>query len=171
MIDIISLELKEYPLNDNYLVSVCGKIFSKRFKKELTPKKNWDGYHRIQIWKNGKCKMIQWHRVVAQTYIPNPEGKPNVNHINGVKDDNRVENLEWCTQKENIEHSWEMGLSKTNKVVDMLDLDGTYIRTFNTVKDAGEFVNRHNSGITKCARGDIQTCGGYKWRYSKEVIV
>ena len=75
--------LKEYPKNNNYLVSENGEIFSKRFNKKLTPKVNWDGYFRIQIWKNNKCKFVSWHRVVAETFIPNPNNLPCVNHKDG----------------------------------------------------------------------------------------
>lgn len=159
--------MKEYPLNKNYLVSKDGTIYSKRFKKQLTPKHNWDGYHRIQIWENNKCSMIGWHRVVAQTFIPNPENKPFVNHKNGIKSDNRVENLEWCTQQENIQHSWENGFSTSNRPVDMLDLDGNYIMTFKSALDGGKYIQRHGSGITNCCKGRAKQCGGYKWRYSE----
>lgn len=94
-----------------YRIEKDGRIYSLRRNKYLIPKVNHDGYLRIQIWDKGKCSFVAIHRLVAQEYIPNPENKPFVNHINGNKQDNRVENLEWCTQKENIHHAFETGLA------------------------------------------------------------
>lgn len=133
--------LKEYPKNKNYLVDDKGNIFSKRFKKKLTPKNNWDGYHRIQIWKNNKCNMVSWHRVVAETWVPNPDNKPYVNHIDGNKTNNNPSNLEWCTQKENIQHAWEKGLSNYKSLsylgkVDYFGNDGKLITTYDCIRDA-----------------------------------
>lgn len=163
--------MKDYPLNQNYTVYEDGRIYSKRFKKFLTPKLNWDGYHRVQIWKDNKCKMISWHRIVAETFIPNPEHKPFVNHINGNKTDNRVENLEWCTQQENIVHAWTTGLSKvhSNKAVEQISLDGCVIAKFESAMEAMRITGVNNSLICKlCRENDLKhTGGGYKWRYSE----
>ena len=133
------METREYPLNANYLVDKEGNIYSKRFKKKLTPKVNWDGYHRIQIWKDQKCKFVSWHRVVAETWIDNPNNKPYVNHKDGVKSNNHPNNLEWVTQKENLAHAVENGwvnnatrgsLGKVNH----FSKDGELIKTYDSIR-------------------------------------
>jgi hypothetical protein len=77
----------------------------------LTQSKSQNGYYRLCLKLNSTKGYFTIHRLVAVSFIPNHENKPQVNHINGIKTDNRVENLEWCTAKENIAHSYENGLS------------------------------------------------------------
>lgn len=101
-------------INPYYEVDEAGNVYSLRSGRKLTPKNNWDGYLRIQLWDQGKCKFVGIHRLIAEAFVPNPDNKPFVNHKNGNKQDNRAENLEWCTQHENIVHAWKTGLSKSH---------------------------------------------------------
>ena len=164
--------MKEYK---NYLVYEDGRIYSKRFKKFLTPKKNWDGYHRIQIWENNKCQMIAWHRVIAEAFIPNPENKPFVNHKNGIKTDNRVENLEWVTQKENIRHAWNTGLAKrqknnpkTSKQIDCYDLFMRFIKTYPSTMEIERTLGIPHNYVSKSCKTGGYYGGDYYFRYHEE---
>lgn len=104
---------KEIEWNDFYEVSNLGRIRSWKIPgpskrrsdtpKILKPNIIGNGYLKIKFTQKGRKLFI--HRLVAHHFISNPKNKPNVNHKNGIKTDNRLENLEWCTQKENIDHS------------------------------------------------------------------
>lgn len=129
--------------NLDYKVSNLGNVKSLRFNKERFLKQGFNkktGYNSVVIDK----VTITVHRLVALTFISNPENKPCVNHINGVKNDNRIENLEWCTQKENIRHAWKLGkctahnrYTKNRKKV----LDTNSNKIFENVELAAEFFN------------------------------
>ena len=87
-------------------------IISVKFEKELKLKQGKDsnGYLMVTLCKNGKTKSYYVHRLIAEAYIPNPDNKPQVNHKNGNKTDNRIENLEWVTISENRQHAFDIGL-------------------------------------------------------------
>lgn len=113
---------KTYPSNEFYEISSLGRVRSNcnralrsghkfwqgKIIAQHSSKKNVVGYLRVKM--SGINSPVAVHRAVAETFIPNPEGKPQVNHINGVKTDNKVENLEWVTAKENTNHADATGL-------------------------------------------------------------
>lgn len=101
-------------INEHYRVSNIGNIESFKYGEWKPMKKNitGNGYHSIGISKNNSVKKEYVHRLVALCFIPNPENKPQVNHINGIKTDNRVDNLEWVTQSQNNKHSYDIGIKK-----------------------------------------------------------
>lgn len=123
------------------------------------------GYGQVCIWIGNSRRNFYVHRLVAITFIPNPENKPEVNHINGIKTDNRVENLEWNTRKENINHAWKNGLSKTSdcqkKIVGevakktfskkIIDLNSNMI--FNSCNEAASYYGYSHQFISMVISG------------------
>lgn len=101
--------LKEIENYSNYLVSDDGRIFNKR-GGEIKQRLNRCGYPTIYLWKNNKGTCYCVHRRVAIAFLPNPENKPCVNHKDGNKANNNLDNLEWCTYSENLRHAIDTGL-------------------------------------------------------------
>ena len=125
---------------DRFQISNLGNIYSKKNKKQLVQGTSKTGYKVLSTrigGKNGIYKCFKVHRLVAQAFIPNPENKPFVNHIDGNKLNNHVNNLEWCTNQENIKHAYDTGL-----------LDLTHLQEFNKkarklTKEEVYFVRKH----------------------------
>jgi hypothetical protein len=97
---------------DSYCVSHRGFVYKIVNGKKLICKigRSKHGYDRVFLRKDNKSKQFYLHRILAKAFIPNPENKKTVNHINGIRSDNRLENLEWCTPKENTTHAISIGL-------------------------------------------------------------
>ena len=165
-----------------YLISNLGHVKSvERYKRNnagtqfinerlrvLTPDK--DGYLKVCLSKDGKRYVRSVHRLVAEAFIPNPDNLPVINHKNEDKQDNKVENLEWCTVRYNTMYG--TGRIRTSmkqgKPVEQMDLDGNVIDEFYSMCVAAKITGIPQPNIHKVCNGVRQTAGGYKWRYKDE---
>lgn len=112
---------------ERYTISDSGIVFNSETNHTLCLKNN-NGYKQVVLVYNGKRKTFNVHRLVALSFIPNPENKPVVNHINGIRDDNNIENLEWVTYKENAVHAFEYLTKHIRRGVKLTQSDVINIR-------------------------------------------
>ena len=136
--------------------------------KILKPQKDKDGYLQIALCKNGKAKRYLVHRLVAFAFIPNDdvEHKTQVNHISEVKTENFVENLEWCSPKENVNHGTrnERDAKLKSKKVIGKSLTENKVIVLHSAKQ-GKKYGFIPQGITSCCRGERKSYKGYVWSH------
>lgn len=160
-----------------YQVSNLGYIRNTKFHRKVNLYKH-KGYLRAALCKNNHCVHLYVHRLVAQEFILNPLNKPEVNHIDGNKLNNRADNLEWCTRQENMKHARKTGLWKVTenmkkalviyhkKSVSQYAMTGKFIRSFDSAKSAHDYTNINSSNIILCCKGKRNSAGGYIWEYT-----
>lgn len=180
-----------------YEVSNLGRIKSKYNEQKasyraehILSQSNNRGYKHVSLCKDGKMKCFSVHRIVAFAFLDKPEGKDFVDHINTIKDDNRVENLRWCSELENNnnpitrEHrsNSKKGMKNPNFGKDMSDriealakinsrpvkqvnLDGIEIQVFPSARVAQDVTGIESTNISRVCNGKRATAGGYVWRF------
>lgn len=154
-----------------YKVSNFGRILSLNYNKTgkpelMTPRKRKDGYLQVKLSKNGEKKTCCVHRLIAQTFIPNPNNLPQVNHIDQDKTNNRVENLEWKSPKDNCNHGTrnERIAKARSKRVLQLSLSGDLIKEWESTAECGR-NGFDQSCVCLCCNGKRKTYKGFLWIY------
>lgn len=165
-----------------YQVSNFGNVRTLKFGKKriLKPSKDKDNYLKVTLCKDGKLKTYKIHRLAAFAFIPKIEGKNHVDHIDGNRQNNNVNNLRWCNQKENNnfdlarKHKSEAtkgrigawkgktgALHNSSKAVLCVELN----KVFGSVREAERELNINHSSISECCLNKRKSAGGYTWKY------
>ena len=154
----------------DYSVSTEGEVRKDTTNYILSQSSQQD-YKFVGLLINGKQKRMRVHRMVALTFIDNPDNKPYVNHINGNRSDNNVENLEWVTPSENTQHAVNTGLFKSgrNRAVIQYNLNGERMATFESASEAARQTGGSQSKITMCCRRQRDSANDYQWRYYDDI--
>ena len=160
---------------DWYKVSNLGRVKSINNRKILKTNFNKDGYERVSITKDHTTQTFLIHRLVAKAFISNPNNFPQVNHIDGNKNNNKVSNLEWCTASYNVKHAFVHKLRKNKKGIEnklskpicQYDIKGNFIKLYGGIREAERITGIKNQSIIKNLKGIYKTAGGYKWEYFK----
>ena len=176
---------EDYP---SYMINREGQVKSNLTNKILKPIKHKSGYIVVGLRKDGESKTVKVHRLLAKAFIPNPNNKPHVDHINGVRDDNRLENLRWCTNKENqnfelarinnskalkgrrqssesVEKRAKTLQKSIGKKVNQYTLDGEFVASYNSFNEAARITGIWEASIRNCCIGKHQHAGGYIWKF------
>ena len=142
----------------------CGNKSVQRKAKPLKIHlrgKNGHFYEAVTLSKNGESKSFSVHRLVAESFLPNPDNLPEVNHKDENPRNNRVENLEWCTRPYNIDYS-------KSKPVIQISEDGIIIKAFKSIADASRRTGIGRTSINNALTGWADSAGGFRWAYSTD---
>lgn len=164
---------KKYFYNNKeteYSISDSGDV-RKDTNNYILSQSTQQNYKFVTLLIEGKQKRMRVHRLVAETYIENPDNKPYVNHINGQRDDNNVENLEWVTPSENTQHAVATGLMNNGRkrAVIQYNLDGIKMMVFESATEAARQTGGSQSKICDCCKRHRETANDYQWRYADDI--
>lgn len=144
------------------VIRKCGKPnpIQERILKQAINQKN--GYSYVNLFRNGKGNVITVHQLVAKTFLQNPENKPTIDHINGNKLDNSVDNLRWATYCEQQDNE----ATTRKRPILQYTLDGKLIKEWLSINEIQQQLKFDNGHICACCKGVRKTAYGYKWQYA-----
>lgn len=148
-------------------------IFSQKFREHiLVPLLGSNGRYHFTLHKDGRQKIVSRARIVANAFIPNPKGFPEVNHKDENIQNDLPENLEWCTHLYNMRYGSRTDRARrsyirsTSRRILQFDKQGNLLHEYNCMADAQRETGCYSANISKCCLGKIRTHGGYVWRYA-----
>lgn len=154
---------------ENYSISEDGDVRNDTTMKLLKQHTNNKGYFMVNLWRNNKGYWKTVHRLLATTFIPKPEGKDCINHIDGNKQNNRLNNLEWCTPSENQLHRSRV-LNKVRTPKEALEITRIPIicvetgKIYESISEAARMCGLWQQNISSVLNSSTRTAGGYHWR-------
>lgn len=150
----------------DYYISIDGKIYSSKLKRLLKLGDNPRGYKQIKLYKGKGYDFFLVHRLVAMTYIPNLENKPQVNHKDGNKINNNINNLEWCTNAENMYHCYHLSNNahSNSKKIIQYNSFGDKIKIWVCISDAAKKYKTSSTSIIQAIKRKGKS-RGFKWEY------
>lgn len=137
----------------------------------LSPTVNGAGYLMVGFFSKEDRINVNVHRLLMETFVPNPENKPHVNHKDGNKLNNSLDNLEWSTASENTRHACDTALMNSDHCIVSIHqyyLNGTFYKTYPSIAEASRETSTESANIVYCAKGTTKTAGGSLWSYTKE---
>lgn len=154
--------------NGIYQVSNKGRV--KKEKRILNQFNNGNGYMYVSILVNNVFKNKRVSRLVAQEFVENPNQYTFVNHIDENRKNNNVNNLEWCSIKYNNNYGNRIEKYKKAryKPINQYNINGTFVKRWNSIKEIAQKLNISQSGIVNCAKGKFKQFKGYIWEYAKK---
>lgn len=163
-----TMRIKGY--EDSYTIDSNGTVVSLNYRRTgkphvLKPIKDSQGYLKVSLSKNGKLTQFFVHRLVAEHFIDNPSGLPQVNHKDENKENNSVENLEWCTASYNVNYGTRNYKDKLKQGKKVLCIETG--EEFLSIREAAKQYNIDRSDLSKCCRGIKRIVGGYHWEFKE----
>lgn len=165
-------QFRTIPGYSSYLASSGGYVLNAKSGKILEGSRKQTGYVEVTLTDDsGVAHSLLLHRIIAVAFCEAREEASEVNHINGIKEDNRAENLEWVTHGENLQHAYETGLMPNNatpKAVTATNMETGEQITFPSIYKAARFFNISQGNICMCCKGLRPYANGYFWDYQED---